>query len=156
MIEVVRLVRTAFCADAAAAFSGEGAVIAGGRWNRKGTRACYAASSRSLSALELLVHIDRSIAPADYVFGRARLEESDVMHVRELPPDWRDPARSAATVAIGQAFLVARTALAMAVPSVVVPQELNYVINPAHPRFASLDIEERLEPFSFDARLFAA
>jgi RES domain-containing protein len=155
LIEVVRLVRTAYCSNAAAAFSGEGAAIAGGRWNQKGTRAAYAASTRSLSALEMLVHIDRSDVPSDYLFARAQIAESDVASVDDLPKDWRNPMRAASTVTIGQSFLLERTALALAVPSVVIPQEFNYLINPAHRRFTALKIDPALEPFSFDARLFA-
>jgi RES domain-containing protein len=156
LIEVVRLVRAAYCSSAAAAFSGEGAALGGGRWNQKGTRAAYAASTRSLSALEMLVHIDRSDLPADYVFARAQIAESDIAAVGDLPKDWRNPIRAAATVTIGQTFLLERAALALAVPSVVIPQELNYLINPAHRRFSALKIDPKLEPFSFDARLFAA
>ncbi|HET9096502.1 MAG TPA: RES family NAD+ phosphorylase [Candidatus Baltobacteraceae bacterium] len=156
MIEVVRLVRAAFCADAASAFSGEGAALAGGRWNQKGTRAVYAASTRSLAALEILVHIDRFDVPADYVFASAQLDERDVVPVGDLPRDWRNPMRAAATVALGQSFLLEQSALALAVPSVVIPQERNYLINPAHPRFSALRIEPAVEPFAFDARLFAA
>jgi len=156
MIEVVRLTRAAYCADAAIAFSGEGASLAGGRWNPKGTRAVYGAAARSLAALEILVHIDRSNAPTDYVFARAEIDESDIVSIDRLPSDWRSPTRSATTVAIGQRFLLERSALALAVPSVIIPQEFNYLINPVHPRFAALKIDPILEPFAFDARLFAA
>lgn len=148
--------RAAYCVDAAAAFSGEGAAVAGGRWNQKGTRVAYAASTRSLAALEILVHIDRVDMPADYVIARAQIDEVDILPVGDLPNGWRNPIRAAATVAIGQSFLFDKSALALAVPSVIVPQELNYLINPAHPRFAALTIDSSLEPFAFDARLFAA
>jgi RES domain-containing protein len=155
VIEVWRLARRPFCRTAASAFSGDGAAIAGGRWNRKGTRAVYASWTRSLAILEILATIDRSDAPTDYVFASATLEESDIARLPPLPADWRAAVRSGATVEIGQRFIAEGAALALAVPSAIVPQELNYLINPRHRRFATLHIGKTLEPFAFDKRIFA-
>lgn len=154
MIEVWRLVRTRFCPTPASAFTGEGAAIAGGRWNRKGTRAVYASSSRSLAILELLATIDRADAPADYAFASATLEETDVVHLPSIPDGWRTPARSESTVAIGEHFIAEGAALALAVPSVIVPQEFNYLVNPQHRRVVAMKINKAFEPFAFDERIF--
>jgi RES domain-containing protein len=154
VIEVWRLVRTRFCPSPPSAFSGNGAAIAGGRWNRKGTRATYASWSRSLAILEILATIERADAPTDYAFASASFAEEDVTRLPSLPPDWRRPARSDATVEIGQRFLAEGTTLAVAVPSVIVPQEFNYLINPSHPRFGVMRIAKSLEAFSFDSRIF--
>lgn len=155
-MQVWRLARAALCATPAAAFSGEGAAIVGGRWNRKGSRLCYASWSRSLTVLEILVHIDRQEMPADYFFVSALIEERDVATLAVLPPDWRNPSRSAATVSAGEAFIAERSSLALTVPSVIVPGERNYLINPVHPRFRSLRISDVIEPSAFDSRLFTA
>lgn len=154
MIEVWRLVRTRFCPSPPSAFSGDGAAIAGGRWNRKGTPAAYASWSRSLAILEILATIERADAPTDYAFASASLAEEDVMRLPSLPQDWRRPARSDATVEIGERFLAEGTALAVAVPSAIVPQEFNYLINPLHPRFGAMRIAKSLETFTCDARIF--
>ena len=154
MIEVWRLVRTRFCSSPRSAFSGDGAAIAGGRWNRKGTPAAYASWSRSLAILEILATIERADAPTDYAFASASLTEEDVTQLPPLPARWRQPARSDATVGIGERFLAERTALAVAVPSAIVPQEFNYLINPLHPRFGAIRIGKSLEVFTFDSRIF--
>ncbi|MGC2406729.1 MAG: RES family NAD+ phosphorylase [Candidatus Cybelea sp.] len=155
MIEVWRLVRSAFCPNPRAAFSGEGAAIAGGRWNRRGTRVAYASWTRSLAILEILATIDRVDAPSDYVFVSATLEEAEIDRLATLPATWRAPARSEASIEIGENFLTEVKHLALAVPSAIVPGEYNYLINPRHPGFESLRVTETLEPFSFDSRIFA-
>ncbi|MGA9272457.1 MAG: RES family NAD+ phosphorylase [Candidatus Cybelea sp.] len=154
MIEVWRLVRSAFCPSPRVAFSGEGAAIAGGRWNRRGTRVAYASQTRSLAILEILATIDRVDAPSDYVFVSATLEEGEIERLTTLPATWRAPARSDSSIDIGETFLTELKHLALAVPSAIVPQEYNYLINPRHPAFESLRVAENLEPFSFDARIF--
>lgn len=155
MIEVWRLVRSALCPSPRAAFSGEGAAIAGGRWNRRGTRVAYASSTRSLAILEILATIDRADAPSDYVFVSATLEEHEIERLATLPPTWRAPARSEASIEIGENFLAELKHLALAVPSAIVPHEYSYLINPRHPAFESLRVAETMEPFTFDARTFA-
>jgi RES domain-containing protein len=155
MIEVWRLLRRSFCPTPVSAFTGEGAAIAGGRWNRKGTRVVYASSSRSLAILEILATIERVDVPTDYAFASATMEEADVARLPALPPDWRSAARSAATVEIGEQFVAEAITLALAVPSVIVPQEVNYVINPLHRRFAAIKIGKTLEPFAFGERIFS-
>jgi RES domain-containing protein len=155
VIEVWRLVRLQFCPTPAAAFSGEGAAVAGGRWNRKGTRVAYASWSRSLAILEILATVDRADAPLDYAFASAMLDENDIGRAPSLPSGWRGPARSEATVEVGEGFIAGGKALALAVPSVIVPQELNYMINPLHGKFNAIKLGPSLEPFAFDERIFA-
>jgi RES domain-containing protein len=103
----------------------------------------------------MLATIDRVDAPSDYVFVSATLEEGEVERLATLPATWRAPARSDASIEIGENFLTELKHLALAVPSAIVPQEYNYLINPRHPAFASLRIAENVEPFSFDDRIFA-
>lgn len=154
MISVWRLVRQAYFSTPKEAFDGSGAAVAGGRWNRKGTRVTYASSTRSLAVLEILAAVDRRDAPDDYVLARAELNEAHVTTIPSLPADWRSPARSGTTVEIGESFVLACKSLALEAPSAIVPQESNYVINPRHPHFADLKIVRSFEPFSFDERLF--
>jgi RES domain-containing protein len=153
--EVWRLVRGAFCPSPRAAFSGEGPAIAGGRWNRRGTRVAYASWTRSLAILEILATIERVDAPSDYVFVSATLEEDEIERLSTPPATWRAPARSEAGIELGEKFLAELKHLALAVPSAIVPQEYNCLINPRHPAFESLRVAEILEPFSFDERIFA-
>jgi RES domain-containing protein len=138
---------------AAAAFSGEGARIAGGRWNSKGASVVYTSENKSLAALELLVHVNPAL-PRN--FKAFRLEFDDGMIERipahDLPHDWRTEPPGAATKALGDAWVAAARKPILAVPSVIIPQEINYLLNPAHPDFAKIHIDAPTD-FTFDPRL---
>jgi RES domain-containing protein len=134
------------------AFNGKGAEGGGGRWNPPGLPAAYASSSRSLAALEKLAHVDPSELPDDLVFSEITFEDGDV-EVAAPPPGWNDVG-SVAAQAYGERWLRDARTLVLAVPSVLVAFEKNYVINPRHPRAPSLRISATLEEFTFDERLF--
>jgi RES domain-containing protein len=153
-MQIWRLARRAFCPTAAAAFDGAGAELTGQRWNAKGTRAVYAAESRSLAVLEILVHIDRHVAPSDYIFLSATIPDAAIEPLPNLPAGWRTSDPNAITVGFGQAFLTATAALAIRLPSVVIPSECNLLINPNHADFATIAIAPAMTSFEFDRRLF--
>jgi RES domain-containing protein len=71
----------------------------------------------------------------------------------ELPPGWRRTPAPEALADIGSRWARARTTLVLAVPSAIIPQELNYLLNPLHPDFERIRVG-RPEPFSFDPRLW--
>ena len=136
------------------AFSGEGARRFGGRWNTPGTALVYTSSSLSLAALETLVHADRGRFERDYVTFKLALPEALVLELseRDLPGDWRARPASEGARRIGDAWAEARASVALSVPSVVVPAERNYLLNPLHPQFTELVIDPPA-PFRFDDRL---
>ena len=134
------------------AFDGRGAERYGGRWNPVGTSAIYASQSRSLAVLELLVHVDPAALPRDLMFSRVSFDERDVEEA-DPPAGWRD-AGSIVAVQYGARWLGERRSLVLRVPSAVVPDEHNFVINPRHARASTLVIAPTLEEFSFDERLF--
>lgn len=148
-----RLVRPAF-GTAEAAFSGEGARRYGGRWNAPGRRIVYASEHLSLAALETLAHAERSRFRRDYVAFRVRVPEPLVMVLRDedLPDDWRDRPSSAGARAVGDAWLSASPSVALLVPSVLVPQERNLLLDVEHPRFPEVTVEAGAA-FRFDERL---
>ena len=153
MIRAWRLARRAHSEPAAErAFDGYGAQLYGGRWNSVGVPAAYAASSRALCALEYLVHLDPDLLPDDLVFAEARFSASNIERVRHLPERW-DELGSLSAVAYGDAWLREARSLVLEVPSIIVPGEMNYVINPRHPDVATLEIRPMLERFAFDERL---
>jgi RES domain-containing protein len=133
------------------AFSGRGAEIFGGRWNPVGIAAAYASGSRALAALEFLVHTDRDVLPSDLVLSEVAFDDADIE--RAAPPDGWDIAGSAGAVTYGEQWLRAERSLVLAVPSVLVPDEPNYVINPRHRRAKSLVVSPLLRPFIYDERL---
>ncbi len=136
------------------AFDGEGSRRFGGRWNSTGHRTVYAAQSISLAALELLVHLGDRQALNGYSVHAIHFADRHVATVRpdSLPDDWRKYPAPHALHLVGNAWLAGRTTAVLAVPSAVIPLELNYLVNPEHPDFASLTTEGPLD-FTFDTRL---
>src|SRR2546425_1067229 len=76
----------------------------------------------------------------------------EILDPARLPRDWRSNPVPSAARKLGQEWLVSKRSLALAVPSAIVPEAWNYVLNPAHPEFASLEISAS-RPFRFDARI---
>jgi RES domain-containing protein len=113
----------------------------------------YTSATLSLALVEVLVHLPSDILPS-YSAVPIEFEESLVASVGpdQLPANWRDHPPPAETKAIGDQWVAdARSAL-LRVPSVVVPNESNYVLNPSHPDFAQVHIGAPF-PFPFDSRL---
>jgi len=150
----VRLWRVAKRRHAATAFDGKAAQRFGGRWNSPGRRAVYASANKSLAVLEVLVHLDvgrRLPRLVAFTFDvDAKLV--DRLAATQLPRRWRTSRGLLATQQIGDEWLAAGRALALAVPSTIVPEELNYLLNPAHPAFGRLRFGPPI-PFLLDPRL---
>jgi RES domain-containing protein len=133
------------------AFTGRGAEIFGGRWNPVGVAAAYASGSRALAALEFLVHADRDVLPSDLVLAEVAFDDADIENA--IVPECWDVGGSADAVTYGARWLRDERSLVLAVPSVLVPEEPNYVINPRHRRAKSLAISPTLRPLLYDERL---
>lgn len=148
-----RLVRPRF-GTREAAFSGEGARRYGGRWNSPGRAVVYASATLSLAALETLAHAERGASGRDWVAFSVEVPARRVLELRDedLPEDWRDRPSSPGARAVGDAWLAQAASVALLVPSVLVPQERNVLLNPAHPEFGEVVIGPAT-PFRFDARL---
>jgi RES domain-containing protein len=146
--EVFRLVRAGRSTDA---LSGEGARLYGGCWNPPGVAVVYASESRALAVLETFVHLTAEARGMRFVLYTLALPKKPAL--THAPPARR--ARSiGATQRIGAGWAAERSTLGLAVPSVIVPQETNYVLNVAHTQFAAVRIVDA-EKFSFDERLFS-
>ncbi len=134
------------------AFSGEGARLYGGRWNSRGVPVAYTAGSRSLALLEVLVHLGAPRLLRQYLLIPVTFSPGDVEQLGDLPEDWRAHPAPRSTQRAGDEWVRAARMPLLQTPSVVVPAELNYVINPRHPGFAHveigapevLDVDERL------------
>ncbi len=138
-MRVWRLTRAPF---ARAPFDGVGPARGGGRWNSRGTYVAYAASSRALAILEVLVHVSREQAPTDYVFVQAELPDDAIepLDPGELPAGWQAEPPPAELHLIGDEWVRSNRSLALRVPSAVVPEEANYLVNPSHPRAGEIRI----------------
>ncbi len=141
--------------QAAAAFDGEGARLYGGRWNSVGVPMVYASEHQSLAALEIRIHIDRTAKRQLYKCFAFQFDEQlmDVFRVGGLPKDWMQEPPPPSLQQLGDNWANSRASVILAVPSVIIPKELNYLINPKHPDFARLKIGKPAD-FAFDQRLF--
>lgn len=136
--------------------SGNGAALAGGRWNPRGMRVLYTCCHASTSVLEALVHLTGLLPAGGYFLVTLDVPDGvyDAAYVPELPQDWAELTRDPlSTVEIGRHWLEAGQHLAMRVPSVVCPTDFNLLLNPMHADMASIRVVSK-ELFSLDPRLF--
>lgn len=140
---------------AQAAFTGEGARLFSGRWNPAGVRMVYTSSSLALAALELFVHLDPTTAPDDLVAVAAEIPAAlkiEKIALKELPGNWRELDHPALQ-AIGAQWASEKRSVALEVPSAVIQDEWNLLLNPEHPEFAKVVLASP-QPFHFDSRMF--
>ncbi|MGB7190301.1 MAG: RES domain-containing protein [Acidobacteriaceae bacterium] len=124
------------------AFSGEGARLFGGRWNRPGIPLIYTAESKSLAILEILVHLESPDLLQKFVLFEVKVEETCTADLdpASLPDNWReDPPPTAAQKIVEDWANSARSAV-LRVPSAIVTGEFNFLLNPRHPDFRRLQI----------------
>jgi RES domain-containing protein len=145
-----RLVRP----DFAPGLDGKGAERWGGRWNAPGLPAVYCAGHLSLAVLEYFVHMPPAMRRAGAMPEmRAVRLTVPATAVETLDAAGAEQIADAAWCrARGAAWLRAGAALALSVPSAVVPQERNVILNPRHPEFGVVRVAE-VTPFRFDPRL---
>lgn len=139
---------------AAAAFVGEGARLYGGRWNSPGVPAVYASESRALALLEVLAGLGNTAGLDAYVLIPAHFPESLVTAVNlgTLPEGWDTYPPPSAAQGVGNQWIKEGASAVLKVPSVLVPGEWNYVLNPRHPDFSAVRIGPP-EPLLLDPRL---
>lgn len=137
---------------AKSALSGEGARLYGGRWNSSGRRCVYAAESRSLAILELLVHLVGPARGTEWSLLTIELPDESVPSPSHLLDGWDAMPAGSSSQFVGDAWLASEAALALRVPSVVVPEESNLLINPDAAGFDSVEIVEQ-RTFQLDLRL---
>jgi len=136
---------------AASAFTGEGARLAGGRWNSPGVPVIYTSANKSLAALELLVHVGSNV-PIPYKAFRLEIADDLICSLAQIPKGWDVEPPGPASMRIGDRWCSEARTAALAVPSVIIPEEKNFVLNPMHPDFKRIKIGPALD-FAFDSRL---
>lgn len=150
-MRVWRLVKSRY---ASTAFDEEGARLYGSRWNSPGHSAAYAADSPALAVLEVLVHLGESSLLSTYSLIAASIPDDSIEDVDPslLFPGWNRWPPPPRTQSIGNEWLLSRRSLALRVPSVLVPDSANLIVNPNHTDFDSFHIES-VQPYRFDSRL---
>jgi len=144
------------CKRRHAAFDGEGARLAGGRWNRKGTAIVYTSGTLSLAAQEFFVHLAPEEIPSDVVAVSADIpEDVGIASLRgaNLPRGWRQFPAPESLAELGMRWVEAMESAVLEVPSAVIPQESNYLLNPAHTDFAKIRLNQP-ESFTYDRRMW--
>lgn len=134
--------------------SGTGARMYGGRWNQKGTPALYTSEHRSLAILEFLVHTSLHALPPNISLLELSVDEDigiKKISMDLLPESWRTYPAPDRLAQLGTDWLLAGDSLLLKVPSVIVPEEWNIIINPEHPDFNELDIKT-VSSFDLDSR----
>ena len=133
---------------------GIGGTFADGRWHRLGERVVYFGATAAIVVLERLAHTDPDLLPADLRLACFEFPDTisptNVEEMSVLPENWiRDEDT---TRRIGGQWHRERVSPLLLVPSAILPEESNYVLNAEHPEAKSLElIRER--PFAFDLRL---
>src|SRR5260370_28034985 len=136
----------------------EGGRRYGGRWNHVGVAVLYTSQSLSLAVLEYLVNLPITDLPDDLVSIQIEiggdLPRAEIT-INDLPDDWRTFPAIEELKDIGTHWAHKATTPILVVPSVVIPNEFNYLINPAHPRFNRINVVS-VGPFALDTRLYRA
>jgi len=136
--------------------SGKGAALYGGRWNSKNIPMLYTAESRSLAMLETVVHLGNicsiRLCTATILLPSVPM---DICKIEDLPKNWDNAVSTNDLKIIGDYFIRTNKKLALIVPSAIMPDEHNILINPQHPDFQKVRIVET-KPINIDERLLKA
>ena len=151
MTRAWRIIKSRFAVDA---FSREGARLYGGRWNSPGIAIVYTAGSVSLATLELLVHLDNTSVLPSFSICPVDFDDSlvELLDLATLPRDWHQSPPPTSLRTIGDDWISRGSSVVLRVPSAVIENENNYLINPAHTDFKKLVIGS-MKALKLDPRL---
>jgi RES domain-containing protein len=147
---VYRIARTRYAAD----LSGEGARLFGGRWNHKNIPCVYTAESRALAVLEYTVNVNADDIPRALSIAAFEIPGKHITSfaIADLPGDWRQSPAPSSTKDFGSAILKNAQTLIIKIPSVIIPEEWNYLVNPAHPDINLIKLHG-ISDYPYDIRI---
>lgn len=151
VIRAWRLSKARYAGD----LTGEGAARDGQRWNQAGQRAVYLGLTPEITVLEVLVHLNGVLSAPMVLCGydvpavSGLITEPDLS---DLPKGWNAVPHGQASAVFGGDWLRSGQQLGLVLPSVVVPQARNLLLNPLHPAMVHVSLVHQ-EPFQLDARL---
>jgi len=151
-VRVWRICRKPYAADP---LGGRGGLFTSGRWHTKGRRVVYTSGSLALAALEILVHVDQEMLPSDLLQLEIAVPDSlkvARINLKELPRDWQSYPAPPSLQRRGDAWLAAGSTAVLKVPSAVIPEESNLLLNPEHPDSRNLRVVSK-KAFVYDPRL---
>ncbi|ESQ86872.1 hypothetical protein ABAC460_21890 [Asticcacaulis sp. AC460] len=137
--------------------SGAGAKTTGGRWNRQGTPLLYAAQSVALACLETFVHLRGNNLPFNRYLVRFDIPDAVWVRAERLdrdtaPVGWDALPTGKVSLDFGDGWALSRRSAILVVPSIVVPEESNILINPHHSDAASVTAV-KLRRWQYDSRM---
>lgn len=132
-----------------------GSALYGGRWNPVGMPALYCGASIAICALEKFVHVGQAPLPPLVLVAVDLPDDCRIFtpSTSELPAGWDELPTSTSAQSLGRAWLDQAEMLAMRVPSVVLPEESNVIINPQHSDYVRVQLTV-VRPFTFDGRMY--
>lgn len=146
---IYRISSSSFIED----LSGFGAKEYGGRWNNKGTAVVYLAESRAMAVMEVLVHLRSDEVDKPFVLATFDVPDDKIKEISilDLPKNWRDPQAAGDLKKIGDDFVNDGSYLLLKLPSVILEEEFNFILNPKHPDGEKIRLLSRRN-FAFDKR----
>jgi RES domain-containing protein len=132
-----------------------GSALYGGRWNPVGMPALYCGASIAICALEKFVHVGQASLPPLVLVAVDLPDDCSIFtpDTSELPAGWDELPTSTSAQGLGRAWLERGETLAMRVPSVVLPEESNVIVNPQHSDYVRVQLTV-VRPFTFDGRMY--
>jgi RES domain-containing protein len=134
--------------------SGTGARLYGGRWNEKGTSMLYTSEYCSLAVLELLVHTPHTLLPENIHLLTIYIPDDLIIPTiseDQLPANWQQFPAPDLLAEMGTQWAQENKTTALKVPSVLVPDEWNILLNPSSSKFNTVRIDS-VQPFHIDSR----
>lgn len=137
--------------------SGAGAKATGGRWNSQGKALLYCASSMALATLESVVHLSAGGLPLNRYLVELDIPDEvwkkrQQLSLHSAPIGWDALPAGMVSVQTGDAWLASQASAVLAVPSIIVPEELNVLINPLHPD-SRMITAKKIRKWLYDPRL---
>lgn len=151
-MRLYRLCKARYSGDV---LGGEGGLTADGRWHTAGRRVVYCATSEALAVLEVRVHVGRFVPHHAYAMHVIDVPDRliETLAPERVPAEWNAVPHTAASQAIGDAWLTRGRTPGLRVPSVHSRSDANVLLNPVHREHGRLRLVEAA-PYRFDARLF--
>ncbi|MGY6743657.1 MAG: RES family NAD+ phosphorylase [Cecembia sp.] len=149
-MQVFRLTKSTYAND----LSGVGAAIAGGRWNKKGRAVVYTSENTALALLEIVVHLPPMFQPDLRLLTVEIPEEKiQILNQEQLPDNWYQYPSPRSLKALAESYYQNLDILGIKVPSSIVHEKYNLILNPQSVYFKEVKITDQ-SPFIFDPRLY--
>lgn len=147
---VYRVCKTKFSKD----LSGEGARLNGGRWNHIDTPCIYTSESRALAIIEYSVNVNIDDIPRSLSITTIEIPDNEIqiLSISDLPGNWQESPAPTSTKDLGTNLLENTNSLIIKIPSAIIPNEYNYLLNPLNPGSRNFKILH-VADFIYDVRI---